>query len=118
MDDKLIKMLNDLQYTSQLKTSICIQLADYAAQMMGYRSTRQINSNDEDKVEELYTELLNKLLSISDECRSLIERNQLVYRKEILLLNDDDLINKLEDTLFNAVIFNDSKIFVENFIED
>lgn len=116
IDEKLLTLLDELQFTSQLKTSICIQLADYAAQRFGYRSTRQINEKDSDKVEDEFSLLLSSLLNISYELRQLIESNSLNYKEEIKDLNDTDLQNRLESTLIRAIIFDDISIFNDDFL--
>ena len=116
IDEKLLTLLDELQFTSQLKTSLCIQLADYAAQRFGYRSTRQVNEKDSDKVEDEFSQLLSSLLNISYELRQFIESNSLNYKEEIKNLSDTDLQNRLESTLLRAIIFDDISIFNDDFL--
>ena len=118
MDAKLLAMLNDiLQYTSRLKTCLCIQLADHAAQTLGYRSSRQVDDIDADRVEDIYNELLNRLLNMAYEYQYLIEHRCKEYKREFEEIDLIDLEIKLEESLLQSVLSDDSDIFNEMFLE-
>lgn len=103
MDETLLLLLKDIKYFSRFKTCICIRLADYAAQMLGYRSTRHLDEASSDLVEELYQDLLYRLLEASYEYISLIESRTSNYKQEILNLSIEEIELELEDILIKRV---------------
>ena len=46
IDDKLLDLLHYALLTSKLRVSLNLRLADYASQIVGYRSTRTVRSED------------------------------------------------------------------------
>ena len=61
IDKKLIESLNDIQYISNLRTCLLVRIADYAAQLCGCRSTRQVADHQSVDVDNKYYELLHRL---------------------------------------------------------
>lgn len=112
IDEKLLSMLKYLLITSQLRISLSIRLADYAAQLMGYRSTRQVNNKDD--VEKVYINLINTLIYIVYRCIDYINESH-SYKEEILHVNSDKLEFILEEVLFESTIYSDYRIFKEKF---
>lgn len=119
MDDKLLDLLSGLtQYNnSRFKTCICIQLADYAAQMMGYRSTRQIDDSGIEDVENNYNELFDKFLTMVSEYQYLVEHRDKDYKKELESLDLLAIELLLEEALIKSVLFDDVNVFSEMFLE-
>ena len=117
VDERLLVLLNDLQYFSRLKTCLQIRLADYAAQQCGCRSTRQISDSVADEVEENYSYLLNLLPYYTYECIKYIKAPH-SYKPEILMMDDNGIEDLLEAALFNMIIFDCSRIFIEYFLLD
>lgn len=103
VDEALLYMLNDLSYFSRLRTCLQIRLADFAAQMCGFRSTRQIPDNFIDDVEDNYSLLLNELESNVNEFKSILSINH-IYKSDILELEDLDLELLLEDILYEMTV--------------
>ena len=117
VDEQLLVLLNDLQYFSRLKTCLQIRLADYAAQQCGCRSTRQILDSVADEVEENYSYLLNLLPYYTYECIKYINESH-TFKQEILDLDDMGIEDTLEAALFNMIIFDCSRIFIEYFLDE
>ena len=117
VDARLLELLDDLQYFSKLKTCLQIRLADYAAQQCGCRSTRQIRDSVADEIEENYSYLLNLMSYYVYECVKYIKASHL-YRPEVLSMDDNGIEDLLEAALFNMVIFDSSRIFIEYFLLD
>jgi hypothetical protein len=116
VDIKLLAMLKDLPYFSRLGVCISIRLADYAAQLCGCRSSRQIDGNLSDDVSEQFDSLINSLKSNTAECILYIE-NKHNYKQDVLEMSDENLELLLEDTLYEMIQFNCRHIFVENFFD-
>lgn len=112
IDDRLRSMLNSLPFFSRLGTCLMIRLADHAAQMCGYRSTRQVDDSNADDVEENYNELLNTLQCQITECIEYIDDDH-VYKDEIYSIDEDALENLIEDILFEMTIYDCRLIFKE-----
>lgn len=117
VDSKLLALLKDIPYFSRLGTCLSIRLADYAAQLCGYRSTRQIDDYGSEEVSDQFYILVIELQSHIDEVLYYIDGAH-AYKQGISELNDDDLELLLEDTLFDMVYFNCSYIFKEKFFID
>lgn len=116
IDKKLIESLNDIQYISNLRTCLLVRIADYAAQLCGCRSTRQVADHQSVDVDNKYYELLHRLLYNIPECYDYIN-NDHIYKESILQLNDDELELLLEDALFEMIQFDNHAIFAEYFFE-
>jgi hypothetical protein len=116
MDNKILFILKDLPYFSKLGTFICIRLADYAAQMCGCRSTRQIDDNKLDDIDDQYNYLIDLLKYYIAYIIEYLNTNH-KYKKSVLELNDDQLEDLLIDTLFNMTIMDYKNIFIECFFE-
>lgn len=116
IDKKLIESLNDIQYISNLRTCLLVRIADYAAQLCGCRSTRQVADHQSVDVDNKYYELLHRLLYNIPECYDYIN-NEHKYKESILRLNDDELELLLEDALFEIIQFDNHSIFAEYFFE-
>lgn len=116
IDKKLIESLNDIQYISNLRTCLLVRIADYAAQLCGCRSTRQVADHQSVDVDNKYYELLHRLLYNIPECYDYIN-NDHTYKESILQLNDDELELLLEDALFEMIQFDNHAIFAEYFFE-
>ena len=116
VDKKLIESLNDIQYISNLRTCLLVRIADYAAQLCGCRSTRQVADHQSVDVDNKYYELLHRLLYNIPECYDYIN-NDHIYKESILQLNDDELELLLEDALFEIIQFDNHSIFAEYFFE-
>lgn len=116
VDDKLLSMLDVMIIGSRIRTCLNIRLADYASQLLGYRSTRHVRVDDRDNVEDVFLELTNLLIATIYECIDSIHHPH-VYKSEILDLDDLSFELKLEDVLFECVTLEDPNIFVETFFE-
>lgn len=110
IDDRLRSMLNSLPFFSRLGTCLAIRLADHAAQMCGYRSTRQVDDSKSDDVEENYNELLNILRYQIDECIEYIDGDH-VYKDEIYSIDEDSFEYLIEDVLFEMTVHDCSLLF-------
>ena len=99
IDDQLRLMLTSLPHFSRLGTCLKIRIADYAAQLCGCRSTRQINDSKADDVEDNYNDLLNQLYCHVDECINYLNSDH-SYKDEIHLMDEDSLELMIEDVLF------------------
>lgn len=117
VDAFLLSTLNDIEYFSTLSTCLQLRLADYAAQQCGCRSTRQIRDNAADDIEEIYQFYLNLIPYYTYECVKYINGNH-SYRRDILAMSDSDIEELLETSLFNMIVFDCSRIFVEYFLSD
>lgn len=115
VDDKLLAMLKDLPYFSRLGTCISIRLADYAAQLCGYRSTRQIAEGRDEDVSDQFNLLINELHFHVHECVSYIEAPH-TYNKDVLNMDDSLIELLLENTLYEMIQFDCRQIFAENFL--
>ena len=116
IDKKLIESLNDIQYISNLRTCLLVRIADYAAQLCGCRSTRQVADHQSVDVDNKYYELLHRLLYNIPECYDYIKHDH-IYKESIPQLNDDELELLLEDALFEMIQFDNHAIFAEYFFE-
>lgn len=116
VDDRIISMLNQLLFTSRLRTSLSIRLADHAAQLLGFRSTRQVGEGSKDDVEEAYQDLTNKLISTVYEFKNQIESRTRDYKPQILNYSELELELLLENTLFDAIIYDDATTFMQSFL--
>lgn len=117
VDAKLLALLNDLPYLSRLGTCLSIRLADHAAQLCGFRSTRQVDYSHSDDVSDQFDLLINNLHSQIQECISSIKEPH-IYRSHILKMSDNDIEILLETTLFEMVCSDCRFIFAENFLID
>jgi len=116
VDEKLLALLKELPYQSRLGTSLLIRLADYAAQLCGCRSTRQIDDLLSDDVEDFFNSLVDSLSDIVLDIQSYIESEH-KYKESLFDLDDYDLEILLEDTLYSIIEYDSSEIFIENFFE-
>lgn len=117
VDCRLLAMLSELPYFSRLGTCLCIRLADYAAQLCGCRSTRQVDDSKSDDVSDQYDLLLLNLYSQIHECLTYLKEPH-TYRQPVLEMTDVDLESHLEKTLFEMVVFDCRHVFVEYFLVD
>lgn len=116
VDRKLLTLLQDFQYFSLLRTSLLVKISDYAAQLCGCRSTRQIADTCRDEFESQYSMLMNTLYCQFIECVRYIEGDH-IYKEVILSLDEKELEQLLENTLFEMVAFNCRTIFEEYFLK-
>ena len=112
VDNYLQLMLESLPFFSRLGTCLGIRLADYAAQMCGCRSTRQMDDSKIEDINETFSQLLNTLQSQINECIHYLDEEH-IYKKDIDALDLDSLERLLEDTLFEMTIYNCRSIFRE-----
>lgn len=117
VDTKLLALLKDLPYFSRLGTCISIRLADYAAQLCGCRSSRQVDDSHSDEVSDQFDYLINNLYSQIHECIAYIKGNH-TYKQFIFEMDDSELENLLESTLYEMVYLDCRHIFVEHFLID
>lgn len=115
VDDKLLALLNDLPYFSRLGVCLSVRISDYAAQLCGCRSSRQVDDNITEEVSNQFNLLIDELYLYIDECRNYISQHH-IYKEYILSMSDDALEEHLESTLFNMLYNRDDFIFVENFL--
>ena len=115
VDNILLALLDELPYFSRLGTCLCIRFADYAAQLCGYRSTRQVDDSHVDDVSDQFDLLINNLHSQIYECKLYIEEQCHTYKDSIFLMNDYDIEILLESVLYEMTIHDDHRIFVESF---
>lgn len=119
MEEKCVNefLLNQLKYlliASRLRVSLSIKLADHAAQLMGYRSTRQVNNKDD--VEKIYINLINTLTYIVYRCMDFLNEEHFI-KANILSMDLSTLENMLETALFESTIYSDYRIFKEYFFK-
>ena len=117
VDTKLLALLKDLPYFSRLGTCLSIRLADYAAQLCGYRSTRQVDDSHSDDVSDQFDILINNLYSQIHECITYIKEPH-AYKQSILEMDDCEIEVLLETALFEMVHLDCRSIFVEYFLID
>lgn len=110
IDDQIKSMLASLQFFSRLGTCLGVRLSDYAAQMNGCRSTRQIDDSRADDVEDTYNQLLTALNTNAQECIQYLNEDH-SYKEEIYLYDECLLERLLEDVLFEMTIYDCSLIF-------
>lgn len=116
IDNKLLDLLNSSLITSKLRVSLNIRLADYSAQLLGYRSTRQVRSEDKWNVEDKFIELTNLLISSIYRCITQLEISH-KFKQSVIEMNDLDLELLLEDTLFDIIMYSDYSLFDKYFFE-
>ena len=114
VDTKLLALLKDLPYFSRLGTSLSISLADYAAQLCGCRSSRQVDDNNSDDVSDKFDTLINNLHTHIQECILYIESDH-TYKQSIFELDDNELEILLESTLYEMICLDCRHIFADNF---
>lgn len=112
LDDHLRSMLKSLPSLSRLGTCLAIRLADYAAQLYGCRSTRQMSNDKVEKIDEKYRELLNILQDQIDDAIEYLDKGH-SYKDSICLLDEDLFEGLVEDALFEMTINDCSFIFAE-----
>ena len=117
VDYKLLQLLNNLPYFSNIGTCLLIRLADHAAQLNGFRSTRYVNDNSWKDVDENYIELVNRLNYNIYEATNYL-KNDHVYSDFIFSLTESELDDLLEDTLFNMTILGTHNVFHESFFRE
>ena len=114
LDKRIQSVLESLPYFSKLGTWLCIKLSDYAAQLNGCRSTRQMNDNQIADIDEQYQYLLNILSYQIHEAITLLKEDH-IYKQEVLEMNDDELENLIVETLFSMTVLDCRNIFVDYF---
>lgn len=114
IDEQLRRMLHDAEGFSQLNTCLGIRLSDYAAQLCGCRSTRQISDGVVDDVELEFFSLINRLHDNIAECLSYLDSNH-VYNNKVVSFNNSQLESYLEDVLYYMTIENYTPHFCESF---
>ena len=114
LDKRIQSVLESLPYFSKLGTWLCIKLSDYAAQLNGCRSTRQMNDNQIADIDEQYQYLLNILLYQIHEAITLLKDDH-IYKQEVLDMSDDELENLIVETLFSMTVLDCRNIFVDYF---
>jgi len=114
LDKRIQSVLESLPYFSKLGTWLCIKLSDYAAQLNGCRSTRQMNDNQIADIDEQYQYLLNTLLYQIHEVITFLKEDH-IYKQEILEMSDDELENLIIETLFSMTILDCRNIFIDYF---
>lgn len=114
IDNKLKSLLYNAKCFSKLHTCLEIRISDYAAQLCGCRSTRQIDDNISEDIEIKYNELMNLLYENILYCLSFLEKDH-VYTNKVLDFSDDFLEQYLEDTLYYMTTENYTSYFNENF---
>ena len=116
LDKRIQSVLESLPYFSKLGTWLCIKLSDYAAQLNGCRSTRQMNDNQIADIDEQYQYLLNILSYQIHEAITLLKEDH-IYKQEVLEMNDDELENLIVETLFSMTVLDCRNIFVDYFFD-
>ena len=115
VDSKLIHLLNEMNSFSVMKTCLLIRLADYAAQLCGCRSTRQVDDEYKNKVEDEFEALVELLYShIEYSFEAINSKHE--FLTEILSMNDNELEVLLEDTLYEMTVYDCKNIFNERFL--
>ena len=115
VDSKLLALLKDLPYFSRLGTSLSISLADHAAQLCGYRSSRQVDDSNSDDVSDKFDALINNLHTHIHECILYIEDDH-TYKQSIFEMCDSELETLLESTLYEMICLDCRRIFADNFL--
>jgi hypothetical protein len=116
LDDLIQKLLDGLKYCSRFGTCLGIRVADYSAQICGYRSTRQVDDNNIDDVHEQFENLMMDLDPHIQECLMCIKLPH-TYKQAILEMNELEVECTLETALYEMIIFDCSLIFSEYFFE-
>jgi len=114
VDKILLAILKDLPYFSKLGTCLCIRLSDYAAQMCGCRSTRQMNDNQVEDIDEQYHYLLDILDYHIKEAINYISVPH-CYKDNILSSTEDEIEDLIIEVLFSMVVMDYKNIFAEYF---
>lgn len=114
LDKRIQSVLESLPYFSKLGTWLCIKLSDYAAQLNGCRSTRQMNDNQIADIDEQYQYLLNILSYQIHEAMNFLKEEH-IYKQEVLEMDDDKLENLIVETLFSMTVLDCRNIFVDYF---
>lgn len=114
VDSLLIELLNGISCYSKLRTCLLIRLSDLAAQLCGYRSSRQIDESQSEIVEEQFNTLVDDLFYYIKESEEFLKTSH-TYKKCVYNMGEDTIELLLEDTLFDMVSYNRRHIFVENF---
>lgn len=114
LDKRIQSVLESLPYFSKLGTWLCIKLSDYAAQLNGCRSTRQMNDNQIADIDEQYQYLLNILSYQIHEAMNFLKEEH-IYKQEVLKMDDDKLENLIVETLFSMTVLDCRNIFVDYF---
>jgi hypothetical protein len=114
LDKQIQSVLENLPYFSKLGTWLCIKLSDYAAQLNGCRSTRQMNDNQIADIDEQYQYLLDILSYQIHEAITLLKEDH-IYKQEVLEMDDDELENLIVETLFSMTVLDCRNIFVDYF---
>lgn len=114
VDYLILDILKYLPYFSQSGVWLQIQLADFAAQQSGFRSTRAVSDGKSDEVSDSYEYLINLLYCYILECKRLIEDSH-TYKQEILNMSREDLEDLVCNSLYEMVVLDYSPIFIENF---
>lgn len=116
IDDLLLTELKYMLIGSRMRTCLSIKLGDFAAQLLGYRNSRHIPSNDKDEVEDTFIELTSKLISISYHLQDLLQAEH-KYKASIYSLSSEELEILLEDSIYDAAIYDTLDQFKEQFLE-
>jgi hypothetical protein len=116
LDDLIQNLLSGLPYFSRLGTCIGIRLSDYASQLCGCRSSRQIDDGQVEEVSEQFELLMEDLIPHIQECLLYIKSTH-NYRPFILEMSEQDIEVLLETALYEMVIFDCHLIFAEYFLE-
>lgn len=114
IDEKLKYMLHSAEGFSRLNTCLSVRLSDYAAQLCGCRSSRQISDYASEDIEIEYNNLINRLHDNIIECLSYLE-NDHVYNDNVMSFNDETLSKYLEDVLYYMTVENYTSYFYESF---
>jgi hypothetical protein len=114
VDDIIIDILNYLPYGSQIGVQLQLQLADFAAQRHGFRSTRAIDGKRSDEVYNDNIYLIDLLHCYILECRQLITDHH-TYKREILNMSIEDLEDLVCVSLYEMVVLDYRHVFIENF---
>lgn len=115
IDGLLLSSLDNLPYFSKTGTCLLLRLADYAAQINGFRSTRHVDEGSWKYVDDKYFELVDILKNQIYESMCYIKEDH-IYNDSILELSKDEIDNLLEDTLFEMTTCDSRVIFEEKFL--
>lgn len=116
IDDLLLTELKYMLIGSRMRTCLNIKIGDFASQCLGYRNSRHIPGNDKDAVEDVFIELTSKLFSISYHLQDLLQTEH-KYKASIYSLSSEELEILLEDSIYDAVIYDTLDQFKEQFLE-
>lgn len=117
IDDLILTELRFARCGSRLRTSISIKLADHAAHLNGFRSSRQIPGDKKDDVEDSFQELIDCLVNCTYEYSSILEKPH-IYKDTILTMSSEDIEVLLEDCLYDSIVYDDySSTFNRFFLE-